>query len=104
MPIPDIWARESKIGLAAAMSARVNTALFFGGEVRYLTTCDGLGQNPFSGRALYAGPTFYLQIAKGMALSGAWDIQITGRGANGGSLDLTHFERQQAKLRFNANF
>jgi hypothetical protein len=39
-----------------------------------------------------------------MALSGAWNVQITGRTASNGSLDLTHFEHQQAKVRFNVNF
>jgi hypothetical protein len=104
LPIPDTWAHESKFGFSAALSSRVNSALFVGGEVRYFTINDGLGLGSSSGQAVFAGPTFYLQIAKGMALSGAWNMQVAGHVANGGSLDLTHFERQQAKVRFNANF
>jgi hypothetical protein len=104
LPIPDLWAYESKIGISAALSGRVSTALFLGGELRYLTIYDGLGPASASGQAVFAGPTFYLQIAKGMALSGAWNMQLVGHAASGSSLDLTHFERQQAKVRFNVNF
>jgi len=103
-PLPDNWIYDSRIGISAATSARITSTLFLGGEVRYLRAYDGLGLNSFSGEGLFAGPTFYLQIAKGMALSGAWNLQITGRIAGGGSPDLIHFERQQAKVRFNVNF
>jgi hypothetical protein len=102
-PIPDNWVYESKIGISTALSGRVTRALFLGGEVRYLRVYDGLGLDAISGQALFVGPTFYLRIAKDMALSGAWNMQVAGRTA-GGSLDLTHFERQQAKVRFNVNF
>jgi hypothetical protein len=103
-PLPDKWVYDSKIGISSALSTRVTPALFLGGEVRYLRAYDGLGLGSFSGEGLFAGPTFYLQIAKGVALSGAWNMQIAGRAAGGGSLDLIHFERQQAKVRFNVNF
>jgi hypothetical protein len=103
-PMPDSWAYESKIGISAALSTRITPALFLGGEARYLWVYDGLGADSFSGEGLFAGPTFYLQIAKGMALSGAWNIQTAGRTSSGGSPDFTHFERQQAKVRFNVNF
>jgi hypothetical protein len=103
-PIPGNWGHDSKIRISSAVSARLTRTLFLGGEVRYLRAYDGLGLDVLSGQALFVGPTFYLQIAHGMALSGAWNAQIAGRTAGGGSLDLTHFERQQAKLRFNVNF
>jgi hypothetical protein len=98
------WVHDSKIGISGALSTRVTPVFFIGGEVRYLRAYDGLGLDSFSGQGLFGGPTFYLQIAKGMALSGAWNLQIIGRTAGIGSLDLIHFERQQAKLRFNINF
>ena len=63
-----------------------------------------LGLDGFFGQALFAGPTLYLKLSQRMALSAAWNAQLTGRGATGSSLDLTHFERQQAKLRINFNF
>jgi hypothetical protein len=80
------------------------SALFLGGEIRYLRAYDGLGLDALSGQAVFAGPTFYVQLAKGMALSGAWNIQLAGRTPGNGSLDLVHFERQQAKVRVNVNF
>jgi hypothetical protein len=47
----------------------------------------------------------YLQLSPQWALSGGWNWQIHGQSAaSGGSLDLTHFERQQMKLRINHNF
>jgi hypothetical protein len=103
-PVAQNWANESKIGFSSALSARISPTLFLGGEVRYLRVYDGLGLDTISGQALFAGPTFYLQIAHGMALSGAWNMQIAGRAATGGSLDITHFERHQVKVRFNLNF
>ena len=102
--LPGNWVDDSRIGVSAALSAQVTSALFLGGEIRYLRTFDGLGLNSLSGQAVFAGPTFYVRLAKGMALSGAWNMQVIGRARGNGSLDLTHFERQQAKLRFNVNF
>jgi hypothetical protein len=103
-PIANLWVHDSKIGFSSALSARIAPTLFLGGEIRYLRAYDGLGLDAISGQALFAGPTFYLQIAHGMALSGAWNVQIAGRTATGGSLDLNHFERHQLKVRFNFNF
>lgn len=103
-PVSDSWVHDSKIGVSAALSTRITSAAFIGGEVRYLRVYDGLGLNMYSGEALFAGPTFYVQLAHGMALSGAWNAQVAGRTSNGGALDLAHFERHQVKLRFNSNF
>lgn len=104
LPVPGVWSSESKLGMSSALSARVSSVLFLGGEVRYVRAYDGLGLDALSGQALFAGPTFYLQIAHGMALSGGFNAQIIGRASRGDALDLTHFERRQAKLRFNMNF
>jgi hypothetical protein len=75
----DSWANESKIGVSAALSARATSRLFLGGEIRYLRVYEGLGLDSLSGQAVFAGPTFYLQVAKGMALSVACNMQLTGR-------------------------
>jgi hypothetical protein len=104
IPLLDSWANSSKIGVSAAVAARVNGVLFIGSEIRYLRAYDGLGPSPFSGQAVFGGPTLYLQIAKGMAVSAAWNMQLSGSTKAGGALDLIHFERQQAKVRFNVNF
>jgi hypothetical protein len=47
----------------------------------------------------------YLQINQRLSLSAAWNMQILGRSAaSGGSLDLTHFERQEATIRLGLHF
>ena len=101
----DLWQHQSKAGVAAALSARVTSSLLLGGEVRYLRVYDGLGFNSYSGQGLFAGPTMYLQLSPQWAMSGGWNWQVRGHtAASGGPLDLTHFERQQVKLRVNHNF
>jgi hypothetical protein len=100
----DAWQHESRIGISAALSTQVRPALFVGGEVRYLRAFSGLGLDTFAGQAVFAGPTMYYQISKGFAVSAAWNFQVYGQTALGGSLDLTHFERQQALVRFNYMF
>lgn len=104
LAVVDTWSGDSKLGVSAALSTRISAAAFVGGELRYLRAYDGLGLDVYSGQALFAGPTFYVQLGHGVAMSGAWNIQLTGRSTTGGPLDLTHFERQQVKLRFNSNF
>jgi hypothetical protein len=104
LPIPSAWHYESEIGASAALSARISTALFLGGEIRYLRAYDALGADAFAGQAIFAGPTLYVQISKHVALSAAWNAQLWGRSASGDALDLVHFERQQAKIRINFNF
>jgi hypothetical protein len=98
------WQHESRIGISAALSMQVRPALFVGGEVRYLRSHDGLGLDRLSGQAAFVGPTMYYQISKQLAVSAAWNFQVSGQSSSGGSLDLTHFERQQAKVRLNYSF
>jgi hypothetical protein len=100
----DTWQHDSRIGLSAALTGQVRPALFVGGEVRYLRAYSGLGLDTFAGQAIFVGPTMYYQLTKKSALSAAWDFQVSGRTALGGSLDLTHFERQHALVRFNYMF
>lgn len=101
----NVWQHQSKIGFATALALRLTPVLFAGGEVRYVRAYDGAGLDTIAGQAVFAGPTMYLQLPNHMALSGAWNMQISGRSAtSGGPLDLSRFERHQAKLRLNYNF
>jgi hypothetical protein len=102
--IADTWQHDSKFGISTALSAQVRPALFIGGELRYLRAYTGLGLDTFAGQAVFAGPTMYYQISKSWAVSAAWNFQVYGQTALGGSLELTHFERQQALVRFNYMF
>jgi hypothetical protein len=99
------WQPQSKTGFSAALSGQIRPALFVGGEIRYLRAYDGLALDAFAGQAVFAGPTMYLQINQRLSLSAAWNLQILGRLAvGGGSLDLTHFERQEATIRLGLHF
>jgi len=58
-----------------------------------------------SGQALYLGPTVFAALPNNYWLSAALDVQVTGRAVGiPGSLDLTNFERYQAKLRVGFSF
>ena len=74
-------------------------------EVRNLRHYDGLALNSFAGQALYIGPTFYAAFGERYFVSAAWSIQVWGTVAgSSGMLDLTNFERHQAKLRLGVSF
>jgi hypothetical protein len=59
----------------------------------------------FAGHALYLGPTLYARLGANVWLSAAWNVQVWGA-ATGipGALDLSNFERHQAKLRLGMEF
>jgi hypothetical protein len=96
---------ESLLGAGAALAAQVIPGLWLGGEVRYLRDYGGSALNVFSGQAVYAGPTVYLRLSRKAFVSAAWDFQIRGGAiAAPGALDLTNFDRHQAKLRLGVEF
>jgi hypothetical protein len=96
---------ESLLGGEAALSAQVLPGLWLGGEVRYLRDYGGAALNVFSGQAVYVGPTVYMPLGQKAFLSAACDFQVWGGAiATPGALDLTNFERRQAKFRFGFEF
>jgi len=98
-------ARESTLTFGAAVAAQIRPGLFWGGEVRYLQRYDGLAFDSLAGQAVYAGPTFYAKLAKDWWISAAWNVQIAGgKPGLSSALDLTDFERHQAKLRLGFTF
>jgi hypothetical protein len=99
------WQREATLGVFASVTTQFRPGIFAGAEARYLRRYEGLGFDPFAGEALFAGPTMYVTLAKNVAISAAWNVQVSGRAADApGSLDLKNFERHQAKLRLMYNF
>ena len=79
--------------------------IFFGGEAQYLRTYQGIGLDWFAGEALFVGPTMYASLAKNMAISAAWNVQVAGHAVDiPGALDLKNFERHRAQLRLMYNF
>jgi hypothetical protein len=99
------WEHQSNLGTSAAVATQVRPGVLIGAEARYMRSFDGLGLDTFMGHALFIGPTFYAKFAECCWMSAAWSVQVAGRAMNdAGSLDLTNFERHQAKLRFGYNF
>jgi hypothetical protein len=101
-----MWEHQSQLGTSAAMVLQVHPGVFIGAEARYLRSYDGLALDTFVGNALFVGPTFYARLSERAWVSAAWNAQVTGQAINApsGSLDLTNYERYQAKLRFGYNF
>jgi hypothetical protein len=99
------WEHQSRLGYSAAAVVQVFSGVLVGAEARYMRSYDGLGLDAFVGHALFVGPTLYARFSERAWISAAWNIQVTGKAVNQGTaLDLTNFERQQAKLRFGYNF
>jgi hypothetical protein len=103
--ITGVWERQATLGVSAALTMQVQNGIFFGAEARYLREYEGIGLDSFAGQALFIGPTTYVTLAKNMAISAAWSVQVAGHAADiPGSLDLKNFERHRAQLRLMYNF
>jgi hypothetical protein len=100
-----MWERQADLGVSAALTMQIKKGIFFGAEARYLRRYDGIGFDPFAGQALFFGPTMYASLAKNMAISAAWNVQVAGHAVDiPGALDLKNFERHRAQLRLMYNF
>lgn len=99
------WSREAVFGPAAGLMVQVQPGVLIGAEARYLRAYQGLGLENFAGQALFFGPTLYARLTKRLWVIAAWSPQIAGRAvAVPGALDLTNFERHQAKVQFGLEF
>lgn len=100
------WEKESTGGVSAALSYRVIPAVFVGAEVWYLRHYDGVWFNNFTGDAVYAGPTLYVQLGPKVFMTAAWNWQVTGSDVDDTSarLNLSEFSRQRAKLKVAVEF
>jgi hypothetical protein len=64
-----------------------------------------LGVDAFASHALFLGPTVFAKLSERAWIAAAWSIQVAGRSADdSGWLDLTNFERHQARLLFGFTF
>jgi hypothetical protein len=103
--VSDASEREATIGAAVAVMAQLRPGFFLGGEARYLRKYEGLGLDELVGQALFIGPTAYLKLSEKSRLTASWSVQAWGRASeNPGALDLTNFERHQARLVYGVNF
>lgn len=95
------WAMESVGGISTALSFRVLPNVLVGGEVWYLRHYDGGWLNTYTGSAVYAGPTLFVQIAPKMFIAAAWNVQLRGTEVDDPSarLNLSEFSRQRVKFK-----
>ncbi len=100
------WEMESKGGVSAALSYRIIPSVFIGAEVWYLRHYDGAWFNIYTGDAVYIGPTIYVQLARKMFMTAAWNTQVSGHEVDnpGVTLNLAEFSRHRAKLKLAVEF
>jgi hypothetical protein len=100
-----ITSHESTLGFSTALMTQVRPGVFVGAEARYLRRYEGLGLDRFAGHAVFLGPTIYANLSERSWIAVGWSTQVAGRAANEpGWLDLTNFERHQARLLFGFTF
>jgi len=101
----DVAERQSTAGTAVGVMAQVYPGVLLGGEARYLRRYDVLGLDRLAGQALFIGPTAYIQLSTLSRLTVSWSSQAWRHEAGSNSaLDLTNFERHQARVVFGINF
>jgi hypothetical protein len=99
------WSPESTAGVAVGLMAQVRSGIFIGGEARYLRKYDSLELNNFAGQGFFVGPTVYVKLSEKAWIAAAWSAQVAGQATTSiGALDLTNFERRQARVLFGVNF
>ena len=99
------WGQESTGGISAALAYRITPPIIIGTEAWYLRHYDGAWFNTFTGDAVYIGPTLYMQLSPKTFISAAWNVQVWGRDVDAiGSLNLSEFSRQRAKLKAAVEF
>jgi len=101
-----VTTHESTLGFATVLMLQIRPSIFVGGEARYLRRYEGLGLDTLSGHALFLGPTVYANLSQRSWIAIGWSIQVAGRSVveDPGWLDLTNFERHQARLLFGLTF
>lgn len=100
------WEKESTAGVSGAVAYRILPSVFVGAEAWYLRHYDGAWLNTFAGDAIFVGPTLYVQLARKVFMTAAWNTQVWGREVD--NLDVTfnlqEFSRHRAKLKVAVEF
>jgi hypothetical protein len=100
------WEKESTAGVSGAVAYRILPSVFVGAEAWYLRHYDGAWLNTFAGDAIFVGPTLYVQLARKVFMTAAWNTQVWGREVD--NLDvmfnLQEFSRHRAKLKVAVEF
>ena len=102
---PSPYQRSSTFTLAGSLAWQVRDGLYLSGEVRHMRAHNELGFGKEAGYATFAGPGIFWQATKQLALSAAYNIQVSGK-AKGepGNLDLTNFSQHLVKVKLGYSF
>jgi hypothetical protein len=95
---------ESTLGISAAFAYRLLPNITIAAETWYMRHYAGIGPSPFTGDAVYVGPSLYLQVTPKIFASFAWNTQVAGHEVGGANLDLDDFSRNRFKLRAAVQF
>jgi len=99
------WEKESTLGLTAALAVRVIPEVAVAAEVDYYRHYGGILFGTFTGDALFLGPAVYIQLARKVFMTAAWNAQVWGREVGTSNrLNLEEFSRQRAKLKVAVEF
>ncbi|MFT4152105.1 MAG: hypothetical protein QM656_18015 [Paracoccaceae bacterium] len=91
--------KEASLELAGALSWQVSDGVFLGGELRYLTSYEGVALKHREGEALYAGPSLYMRLSDQAYVKAAVSWQVSGSSPESeGSRDLVDHERQMVTI------
>jgi hypothetical protein len=97
--------KESSLEVSGALSVQVTPGIFVGGELRYLTSYEGLAFDHLEGSAFYGGPSFYAQLSKSTYFKVAYSYQFAGSSPDSGNnLDLIGHDRHQLKVGVGVEF
>ncbi|WP_439495874.1 transporter [Bosea sp. (in: a-proteobacteria)] len=93
------FSRSSTFAVGAALAWQFADGIYLSGEVRHLRQQNSLGFGNHAGHATFVGPGLYWQATERLALSIAYNVQVTGheRGRRG-PLDLTNFSRHLVQV------
>jgi hypothetical protein len=97
--VAGLWQNTRPFELSAALAGALGDRIFLGGEVRWAA------QNltaPFSDRALYTGPSFYVKLRENLTVKAAWSAQVPELFRR--RMDLANYERHQVLLQFAYGF
>lgn len=93
------FSRSSSFAASAALAWQFAEGIFLSGEVRHLRQQNSLGFGNHAGHATFVGPGVYWQATESLAVSVAYNVQVTGheRGRHG-PLDLSNFSRHLVQV------
>lgn len=102
---PSPYQRSSTFTVGGALAWQVQEGLYLSGEVRHMRSHNELGFGNEAGYATFVGPGVFWQATKQLALSAAYNIQVSGK-AKGepGNLDLTNFSQHLVKVKLGYSF